>query len=257
VLRESAASDPFRVVILDMQLPGLSGDEPAKIVRANPDLGIVSLILLSPAGVLPGGSRAARVMGFDALVTKPIHQSALLDAIVAVLGDSRHVPEATCAGVVAPSPNAVSGLNVLLAEDNGVNRMVALRMLKRLGCRVDDAIDGSEAVAAVTCGSYDIVLMDVQMPVMDGLEATAEIRRLERNGYRIPIIAMTADAMEGDRERCLEAGMDDYISKPVGRGPLAEALARWARYPARLDVQQDSGETEDASVPPRAVSAAG
>lgn len=122
----------------------------------------------------------------------------------------------------------VDGLRVLVAEDNQVNQLVAKRMLGKLGCQVDIAINGEEAVEAVGTGAYQLVFMDCQMLEMDGLTATAAIRAQEsETGERLPIIAMTADAMQGDRERCLAAGMDDYISKPVRLDALVDMIQRW------------------------------
>ena len=177
------------------------------------------LILLSSVGALAD----ARQMGFAEALAKPVRQATLLRAILSALGSAEERP-----AEAAPSFRALSErLRVLLAEDNRVNRLVAINMLKRFGCDVDAAETGREAVEAVAANEYDLVLMDVQMPEMDGFEATAEIRRREAPGHRLPIIAMTAHAMTGDQERCLAAGMDDYVAKPVTREALVAKLERW------------------------------
>ncbi|MCW5892666.1 MAG: response regulator [bacterium] len=228
----AAAGTPFDLVVLDMQMPDVDGAATARLVRCDPAISTTPIILLSSIGAVRSAS-AFRAMGFDAALTKPVRQSALFDAIAEVLGRQpaagpvRHAPKEAL-----PAAAVSLGLRVLLVEDNPVNQAVAVQMLQRqLGCEVDTAHDGREAVAAVARAAYDVVLMDVQMPEMDGFAATAEIRRNEAAGARLPIIAMTAHALEGDRERCLAAGMDDYLSKPVQRARLVEKLAAWG--PAR------------------------
>ncbi|NNC74782.1 MAG: response regulator, partial [Acidimicrobiia bacterium] len=125
----------------------------------------------------------------------------------------------------------LKGVRVLVVDDSAVNQRITFLMLDRLGCRVDTAANGLEAIEAVRAVPYDIVLMDVQMPTMDGLEATRQIRSAERSGEHIPIVAMTAFAMRGDRERCLEAGMDDYLAKPVSPEDLEVKMTKWAPKP--------------------------
>jgi CheY-like chemotaxis protein len=176
-------------------------------------------------------------MGFAAVLTKPVRQSTLLTRLLEVLGQHA-APEhaAPTAGPAAP----VAALHVLVAEDNAVNQRVLLHMLAGFGHRAHAVANGREAVAAAAETAYDLILMDVQMPEMDGLEATAEIRRQEAAlGRHVPIIALTAHAMGQHRDRCLAVGMDDYIAKPVGRAQLAEKLAEWAERLGRGDVQAE------------------
>jgi signal transduction histidine kinase/DNA-binding response OmpR family regulator len=220
-LQEAAGKDPFRLVILDFDMPDLDGQQTAALIRALPRLDAMPLILLSSIGRLP----ETRQMGFSAVLTKPVRQLILMDTTLAVLGEHGDGARGVVAGTAVPP--LANGLRVLLAEDNRVNRTVALRLLAKLGCHVDTVETGRDAIEAVGRAAYDIVLMDVQMPIVDGFEAAVEIRRRENGGRRLPIIALTAHAMEGDRARCLQAGMDDYLSKPVTRAALAAKLQRW------------------------------
>jgi CheY-like chemotaxis protein len=212
LLAEAAGHDPFGLVLLDMQMPGMDGAQVAARVRADATLAGMPLILLSSMGALRGGSEGARMLGFDVAVTKPICRSVLAETVTAVL--ERRVPRAQ-AGAARPLP-ATRTLDVLIAEDNGINRGVLRQMLQLLDCRVDVVTNGCDAVEAVRNHDYDVVLMDVQMPEMDGLEATMAIRRAEAGGtHRATVIALTAHALDGQRERCLAAGMDDFLTKPI------------------------------------------
>jgi CheY-like chemotaxis protein len=164
-----------------------------------------------------------RQLGVRAYLTKPVRQSELLETILATLGGS---PLHTRLGAAGEPASPGGALHILVAEDNSVNQKLALALLKKQGHRVEIANTGREAVEALERQAFDVLLMDVQMPEMDGVEATAEIRRRERQtGGRVPIIAMTAHAMKGDRERCLEAGMDGYVSKPIQTHELFGAIA--------------------------------
>jgi CheY-like chemotaxis protein len=185
------------------------------------------LVLLSSIGGLRCGEREAREIGLAAVVTKPVRQSALLDALLGALGEGSRAPAVRLPPSAVPRPT--TGLSVLLAEDNPVNQMVARRLLEKLGCRTDVVDNGRDAVEAVERTRYDVVLMDIQMPVMDGFEASARIRHAETAEDRVPIIAMTAHAMQGDRERCLAAGMDGYVAKPVNLAALDEVRSGLAR----------------------------
>ncbi len=223
MLRAALDSDPYGLVLLDMQMADMDGREVAARIRAEPRLADLPLILLSSIGALVGGLDAAGALGFDAALTKPVGQSTLFETVAQVLGRRAGVSPAPA---VTRSAQEDVPLRVLLVEDNAVNRMVMLRMLERIGCRAEAVTGGRAAVEAVGRERYDIVLMDVQMPDMDGYEATVEIRRRETGRERVTIIAMTAHAMEGDRERCLSVGMDDYLAKPVKLDTLRERLGR-------------------------------
>ncbi len=180
-------------------------------------------------------------MGFSAYLTKPVRQSKLYDAIATMMGalpveeeaEGRPAHEAPIVTrynleeAKAHTRERRARAHVLVAEDNAVNQKVAVRMLERLGYQADVAADGLEAIEALSRIRYAAVLMDVQMPEMGGYEATNEIRRREGSERHTPIIAMTANAMQGDRERCLAAGMDDYVSKPVRIEDLRSVIERW------------------------------
>ncbi len=200
----------FALVLLDLRMPVMDGFEFAERVRNDPAYSGIAIILLTSA-IHPGDSTRMMELGIDRSITKPVTRSELLDAIIVALAGERHAePEA------APEAAPGAGYSILLAEDNEINRIVASRMLERGGHLVVTATDGGEAVAAFARGHFDLVLMDIQMPVMDGIQATAAIRSAEKDtGQHVPIVALTAHAMKGDEERFLNAGMDGYLSKPI------------------------------------------
>lgn len=215
-------ADPFALVLLDSSMPGSDTCRMAARIRENPELASVRILLLvSGAQMCDLGSH--RDQGIDSYVLKPVRQSALLNSILSLVdGDSSGTDSS--ADLSAPAPTRV--LHVLLAEDNPINQTLAKRILTKRGHKVIVAADGKQAVDLYEGGAFDVILMDVQMPHMDGFEATAHIRGKEKGtGRHIPIIAMTAHAMTGDRERCLAAGMDDYVSKPIQPDKLLTALA--------------------------------
>ncbi|CAN5828446.1 hypothetical protein BH18ACT11_BH18ACT11_19050 [soil metagenome] len=245
-----SASDPYDLAVLDMQMPGMDGMELARRIKAEPGISKTRLVLLTSMGRRGDGEEASR-SGIEAYLTKPVRQSDLYDALVTVISGTETTTRFVTLDCIREQKAGVRA-RVLVAEDNPVNQKVAVRMLENLGYLVDVAGDGREAVEALSNGSYGAVLMDVQMPGMDGYRATREIRLREdqlgrRNMMmglrkrRTPIIAMTANAMQGDREKAIEAGMDGYVSKPVSREELGAVLRRWvSRTPAfRLPAPED------------------
>ena len=224
--------EPYHVAVLDLQMPGMDGLELAQQIKTDPKLTSIRLLLLtslSQYNVVEDTYRA----GVEAVLTKPVRQAQLFNCLTTVLGLSGGSLSASSTPAESSGENTGKDAyecqaHVLLAEDNAANRDVTAMMLEKLGYRVDAVEDGVEAVEALSrISSYAAVLMDVQMPEMDGYKATKEIRRYEGGGRHIPIIAMTGNAMQGDREKALEAGMDDYVSKPVGLNELGEILGRW------------------------------
>ena len=190
-------------------------------------------------------------LGFAGYLVKPARQSDLFDCLAAVLaGANAAQPVRTIVTRHAIREMRRSALRLLLAEDNITNQQVALGILRKLGLEADVVANGAEAIAALESVAYDLVLMDVQMPKMDGLEATAHIRDPQSavQNHSVPIVAMTAHAMQGDRERCLEAGMDDYVSKPISPQALADALARW--LPGESAARPTNASAEPAAAVP-------
>ena len=215
---------PFDLAILDMQMPGMDGAMLATKIRQRTDCAELLLILLSSIG---HQSDEVDMTLFDSVLTKPAKPSQIYDAIIKALGTTTPFPIEVKAKSSQPiiDENKAHSDRILMAEDNTVNQKVALHMLAKLGYRCDSVSNGQEAVDAIASRDYDVILMDMQMPEMDGLEATRTIRKNQQANKPKPwIIALTANAMEGDRERCLEAGMDDYLSKPIKSTPLATAL---------------------------------
>ncbi len=225
-----AQGHPYDLVILDMHMPEMDGLEVAQRIKADPSLSAARLVMLTSVG-LRGDARLAREAGIMAYLTKPVRQADLFSCLKAVMGA---VHETATAHLVtqyslAEAERTLTG-HVILAEDNPVNQQVAMGMLRKLGIQVTLACNGKEALEALNQATYDMVFMDCQMPVLDGYEATSAIRKLERehlHGQHIPIVALTANALEGDREKCLAAGMDDYLSKPFKMDHIAVVLKRW------------------------------
>ena len=216
-------------VLLDMQMPGMNGLQLTVAIAANRSLGGVPLVMLSSGGQT-GLAAAARAAGIATYLTKPVRPTRLREALARAFGHLHDRPAAPAPREPAlPADVSAPRRRILVAEDNRVNQTVAMRLLEKAGHQVDVVANGRQAVAALDDVVYDLVFMDCQMPDMDGFEATRAIRAGEaRTPRHIPIVALTANAMQGDRERCLAAGMDDYIAKPVTTQTLAAALERWA-----------------------------
>ncbi|HVK71205.1 MAG TPA: response regulator, partial [Polyangium sp.] len=240
----ASAGQPYDILLLDRDMPGMTGADVVQAVLASPKLASLSFILLSPVGrdlpSLPPGARAARIH-------KPVRRSALLAALAAVAGPHAEARDEVPRSDGLVDSGATAGLRVLLAEDNVVNQKVAEKMLATLGCIVTTVDNGRAAVEAFERGSYRLVLMDCQMPEMDGYRATEEIRRREREGGgpRTPIVALTANAMPQDRERALAAGMDDHVPKPIERVDLQRVLVRHAALARPAVVSDGAGPVLD------------
>lgn len=212
-----ATADPYDVILLDLAMPAMDGFELARRLQSTADLSHTRLIMVT-AYDEPERGRAATEAGFSGYLTKPVRQSQLYDCIV-------NVSSAAQAAHRFPSAERHAAQRILVAEDNAINREVALRQLAKLGYAAQAVADGREAVDAAVSGRFDVVLMDCQMPNMDGFEATRAIRKGEaRSGKRVRIIAMTANALAEDRQACIDAGMDDYLAKPVTLDALRRAL---------------------------------
>ena len=231
ILRCTPPVDPFDLAILDMQMPGMDGLMLVSEIKANPSTASLPLIILTSMGIF--SREEALRAGVQASLVKPVKQSRLFDCIAEVMAESRTntiqestPPPTTPAPQVATPESPLANVRILLAEDNKVNQMVAVGQLKKLGYRADVAESGEEVLKILETNSYDIVLMDCQMPEMDGYETTRRIRAKAFPFSQPYIIALTAHATEGSAEKCLECGMNDYISKPVELEPFAEALAK-------------------------------
>jgi two-component system sensor histidine kinase/response regulator len=271
----STCGKPYDVALLDMDLPQIGGLVLAAEIKADPALAAMRLLLLSTEHNA-ADTVQRREAGVAFQLIKPARESDLYDCIVTPLrasegvraashpqlhGQPRSQPHAPQpARRQAPDSAVRHGHKVLLAEDNPVNVEVACAMLENLGFEVTRACNGEEALAAVKADDFDLVLMDCQMPVMDGMAAPAEIRRHEQqqgHARGLPVIAITANALQGDRETCLAAGMDDYVSKPFTQASLSDTLARWIALPRAALVHHgdaraaDPGVTAAAATPPR------
>ncbi|CAH1206655.1 Histidine kinase [Candidatus Nitrotoga sp. BS] len=228
----TAAGTPFDLVILDMHMPQMDGLQLAHAITARPELARSRLIMLTSTYMV-GNSQERKQAGILRCISKPIRQSELYEVICWALKEGQSdissvEVDGETAAMTIVAPKSVLHGAVLLAEDNRVNQEVAKAMLGSLGLTADVVNNGEEALAIIKKKSYDIVLMDCQMPVMDGYQATAAIRKREvGNARRLPIVAMTANTMEGDRDQCLAAGMDDYLSKPYSKKQLQQVLVRW------------------------------
>ena len=236
-----AGGNPFQVALLDMQMPGMSGFALTEEIKADPALSSTQLIIMHTVG-RRGSSTSWSEAGISGYVTKPVKQSALFDAIMDATATQPKPRLGVNAGrkqafkttselsrlMMRPvSAPRLSSCRVLVAEDNMVNQKVALRQLLNLGFRADAVANGKEVIDALARIPYRLVFMDCQMPEMDGYEATRIIRSRPGNTAKVTIVAMTANALEGDRDTCLAAGMDDYLSKPVRQDELERVLRRW------------------------------
>jgi two-component system sensor histidine kinase/response regulator len=226
------AKDPFLVAILDMEMPGMDGATLGRKIKEDPDLCRTILMLLTSQG-RRGDAKRMEEIGFAAYLMKPVKSAQLHDCLALAIGSKSTAPGTRSVPIITRHSVAEAKkqkIRILLAEDNLTNQKVALHILEKIGYPAEAVANGKEVLSALERNPYDLILMDVQMPELDGFESTVAIRRKEKEtGHHIPIIAMTAHAMKGDRERCLKAGMDDYISKPVQPKELIAVIERRLR----------------------------
>jgi CheY-like chemotaxis protein len=239
--RAAQDGNPYRIALLDRQMAGMDGFEVARAIKAQPAGASVALVLLT-SSALRGDARAAQAAGFAAYLSKPFRRARLKQALERVLGLANSPTSAPILTTHRLNEEAARRRpRALVAEDNVVNQRVAAHMLDRLGFRVDVVGNGLEAVEALRKAPYDIVLLDCMMPEMDGYEAAMAIRALPEPVASVPIVALTARALEGDRERCLAAGMNDFLSKPISLVPLRAMMDKWA---PRDESDTDASESD-------------
>ena len=247
LVQAAARSVPYDIAVIDLGLPGMDALELARSIRARADIAKIRLVMLTRRHV---DVKHAREAGFDACLVKPVRQTVLYDCLVNVMA-GRPQEAAAAPAITEPVNLAPTGIrgSILLVEDNLINQQVALGILQIQGYGVTIANNGREALEAHAQGNFDLVLMDCHMPEMDGFEATAEIRRRERgSGGRLPIIALTANAMAQDREECLKAGMDDHLAKPFSMQTMQDMLERWIPKDAGAPAQPAAPSTGDSTV---------
>ncbi len=238
VLREAAQlAQPFDVIIFDSQVPGMDGLTLAKVIKSDPLIASVKVIMFTSLAKR-GDAKVAQDLGFSGYLVKPVRHAQLYACLKLVMGHARDASSGVSPARlitrhhVTEAEARIIGGRILVVEDNTVNQIVAVRLLQNLGYKCDVAANGVEAIQALLSLPYDVVLMDCQMPELDGFQATRRIRELEKTGElqtHIPIIGLTANAMQEDRERCAKAGMDDYVTKPVSVEQFARVLSRWAK----------------------------
>jgi CheY-like chemotaxis protein len=248
--RAAGAGRPIPLALLDAMMPEMDGFDLAEQIKQRPELAQATIMMLSSAGQR-GDAARCRELGIAAYLTKPIKQSDLLDAILTVLHTSSAEPRAPSLKSQHSFPATQRRLHILLAEDKAINQRLAVTILEKRGHTVTVASNGKQALAVLEKEAFDLILMDVQMPEMDGFEATKAIREREalarqtpdlEASFRIPIVAMTAHAMKGDRERCLDAGMDAYVSKPIQARKLFDVIESVFAPPAEEQTETPSEE---------------
>ena len=227
VMKKSASSnEPFAIALIDCMMPEMDGFQLAELIRSDPDIKDTKLVMLSSATRI-GDSHDLEKYGLKSWLVKPVKPSELLLSLLRVLGKARQSPKEDSTHVETSRDAHHKTANILLAEDNAINRILAVRLLEKAGYKVVCAQNGLEVLRLLGEQQFDIILMDISMPELDGFEATRRIRESEaQTGAHLPIIAMTAHALKEDRGRCLEAGMDDYVSKPVNFKELFEKIDR-------------------------------
>jgi two-component system, sensor histidine kinase and response regulator len=220
----------FDIALVDQSLPDISGEELGQLIKADPELSSTQLVMMASSGLRGDAARVSQI-GFAAYLPKPVTATTLLDCLRQLRAQDHGRGEAAAAGALITvhsiSERRPAPLRILLADDNPVNCRIALLMLEKAGHQIDVVNGGSDAIEAVRGKTYDLVLMDVQMPDVDGLEATRRIRALPVAHAGVPVIAITASAMQGDDQRCFDAGMNDYVTKPIDRARLLSKVSEW------------------------------